>query len=372
MSDSVWGLNPKITPHRNITRFEELPSNATIFGRNQSAEVLRPGLMRQGLFITTTTQPTSLHFLPIPFLLPSSSLRPRRPHRARNPPPPPFDSLPSSSLQDGSNDSSNSAPTPPILNYPSILNPLPASARKLNSTRLRQRRSTPFLRQQRQTISLSYASHSLVYALNEGTPLAALKLNIHLLHSTDSLPRSREAASTQRSSRRQANPPSTFQASSSEAFGVRFHRRRRRHRRAAAHTLDYINQRPASGTYAPVRAAGRLTPPQHFKHRVHREFEVHAVAVAVAAAPRSGANLWLSPSPSARRRLSQLLILQIVVRRPTIACGILPTSITIWIDVRRATIEQSGDSNIKHTTNRPPPTDLYCMDRRPASGLDEW
>ncbi|KAK7055583.1 hypothetical protein R3P38DRAFT_3342646 [Favolaschia claudopus] len=100
-----------------------------------------------------------------------------------------------------------------------------------------------------------------------------------------------------------------------------------RERRAAARTLDAIHRRPASGTRVRVQAAGRLTPPPNTSS-IGFTIALKSMLPAVDAAPRSGANLCLCTSPSAERRLSQVLTIQVLVRRPTMVYigerGILP------------------------------------------------
>ncbi|KAK7055580.1 hypothetical protein R3P38DRAFT_2760767 [Favolaschia claudopus] len=388
MSDSVWGLNPKITPHRNITRFEELPSNATIFGRNQSAEVLRPGLMRQ--LASPTTVSTQL---------------------------PPVADL--TSLQDNSNNSSNSTPTPPIPSYPPSLNPLSASVRRLDLTRLRQRPTHVFsatdaqlyrsgicetlLDRRRTSATRSPQTQRPPSPLDNfavsqrrergGVNTTLKVLNVRFAWGTY------DCALSTGSSRRQANLASTSPRQRIFALFSAFSACQRRalfalsidvpragcaltlpsmssasrERRAAARTLDAIHRRPASGTrvrtnadYVSDFSQGSKPPagsphPQHFKHRVHHRLEVNVAAVD--AAPRSGANLCLCTSPSAERRLSQVLTIQVLVRRPTMVYigerGILP------IDVRRATIVILGEfSNTQRIDVRSPAITVWIAVRR--------
>ncbi|KAK7008109.1 hypothetical protein R3P38DRAFT_2792203 [Favolaschia claudopus] len=448
---------------RNIVRFEQLPGNATIFGRNQSAEVLRPGLMRRvslGFFITTTTNRTSRRFLSnIPSLLPLSSSSPR-------PPPTPLDFLllDLTSAQDGPNGSSNSAPTPPVPNYPystprafvnvpthrssatdvqlyrlasfepstnarhsppsnptltfatrqfrcfkaprSSINTttlksfellfvaarqIPTPQTQINVPSLSISTLSPFSSAAQRCVGLECTVYSrgvcALFTWVQGAGRLAPHPEVEGSVAWDCFRRSRHPTTAQRRvlltlcidvpragreldtdlisffskglSRRQAKcaspipmrrVPSMFLAS--------------RERRAAARSLDYINQRPASGTYASLFSTGssrRQTNPTLDDSPfglgrnwidVPRAGRMLVNVAAVAAAPRSGANLCLCTSPSAERRLSQDLTIQIVVRRLTM------------IDVRRETIvvgRANWFSRATQTSNTrridvPPPT----------------
>ncbi|KAK7064975.1 hypothetical protein R3P38DRAFT_3340092 [Favolaschia claudopus] len=125
-------------------------------------------------------------------------------------------------------------------------------------------------------------------------------------------------------------PPSTIQASSSRAVRVRLHRRRRLcRRRAAAQRLEYIDRRPASGTYAYCRQANRALQ-------------------ALTAAPLPSPTSTLSPFSSAAQR------------RANAALDASSIGFTNRLNLR--------SSDVDYTTFRPPLIDGHYMNLLPASG----